>query len=1063
MCSKLYRRQFDPCNGSSIAKLSAWIKPGSKVFEAGPASGYMTRYLTEELGCEVSCIELSREAAKLSEPYCARMVVGNIEQIDLLNEFEGGTFDYVVFADVLEHLVDPWKVLREAKKLLKTDGECLISIPNIGFAALVVELLGGKFDYREEGLLDKTHLRFFTRSSVESLLKETGLEVELWDRTVVNPSSSEFRISLESYPKSFVETITANPDWNTYQFLVRARNSDLAHEPRLLNNQIEVLPLPEGRLVQLYWNSGVGYNESEMQARVVPCVGQSQELSFNFECESLKGIRIDPSDRKDILAIESLVLLDDSELVLFEWQGEQPLSTICGLSGLIDVWQERLMLATTLDPSIVIQDFKTDTSDKLRSYQFKIRYSFCQDIAVVDLIEKLSSTLITVRENCNSILKENELRFSALESENNRMLTHILNSNKRLEEILFNTLNIDRSTVDCEKDDSGLCDTNILINHINTTIYQKERRLSEYHYALVDKTRQIQLILDSHSWKVTAPLRKVIALTRSLRNGLKTLNAGIYGLANAAKLRRSARNLPYRPLISIILPVYNTPVKFLREAIESVLAQAYDNWELCIADDASDAKWIRPMLEKYMARDSRIKVKFRSENGHIANASNSALELAQGEFLAFLDHDDVLAVSALYSMVKCLNLEPDLDLIYSDEDKIDELGRHSQITYKAAWSPSYFMSFMYLGHLALYRKKLVEQVGGFRSGFEGSQDYDLALRVTEITDRIKHIPEVLYHWRMHRESVALNIDAKPYALEVAKSSIEDALKRRGVEGSVSDTSIPGIYRASRNLNLQKPFTILVDAFNQKQVPDAKFIKRLVDLSSSHSVIWGIADDHEWQSKNRIVGQLDFIQASNKYAFWREAIAQTSSEFVIFVDLNLVPISEDWIDSLLGQFLSSSICAVGGKIVSKHGGSVLHAGYCLYKSQLWNSFYGEDCASTGYANRLIVPHEVVAVSSKCMAVRRSALSEKGLLEKNYQTEQAFEVNLGLSLYFRNKSTVYCPYSVMKNLEAVTCEFYNLADSDDDYQFLLGKFNISEFRDPYYPAALDSHRPDFKIAV
>ncbi|MFM6354855.1 MAG: glycosyltransferase family 2 protein, partial [Planktothrix sp.] len=251
-------------------------------------------------------------------------------------------------------------------------------------------------------------------------------------------------------------------------------------------------------------------------------------------------------------------------------------------------------------------------------------------------------------------------------------------------------------------------------------------------------------------------------------------------------LAETINNFSYQPVISIIMPVYNTPEVFLREAIQSVLDQVYPDWELCIADDASTAPHIRGILEEYQRKDSRIKVVFRTQNGHISATSNSALELATGEFIGLLDHDDVLTPDALYEVVSLLNQHPVADMIYSDEDKLNEKGELTGHFFKPDWCPDSFLSRMYTCHFGVYRREIINQIGGFRVGYEGSQDYDLVLRFTEKTNQIFHIPKILYHWRIHSSSAAGGTEAKPYAYEAAKRALQDAIDRRGELGIVQD-------------------------------------------------------------------------------------------------------------------------------------------------------------------------------------------------------------------------------------------------------------------------------------
>lgn len=250
----------------------------------------------------------------------------------------------------------------------------------------------------------------------------------------------------------------------------------------------------------------------------------------------------------------------------------------------------------------------------------------------------------------------------------------------------------------------------------------------------------------------------------------------------------------YQPLISIIMPVYNTPEKYLREAIQSVLNQVYSNWELCIADDASSQPHIKLVLEEYLKQDSRIKVVFRESNGHISNASNSALSIATGEFIALLDHDDILTPHALYEVASLLNSHPEADMIYSDEDFIDDDGQLSHPYFKPDWCPDTFLANMYICHLGVYRHSIVKEIGGFRVGFEGSQDYDLVLRFTEKTEQIFHIADILYHWRTHAASTNINPSAKSYAFVAARKALSEALIRRKEPGFVLDVpNYPGCY------------------------------------------------------------------------------------------------------------------------------------------------------------------------------------------------------------------------------------------------------------------------------
>ncbi len=263
----------------------------------------------------------------------------------------------------------------------------------------------------------------------------------------------------------------------------------------------------------------------------------------------------------------------------------------------------------------------------------------------------------------------------------------------------------------------------------------------------------------------------------------KAIAVGLRGMANL-------------PLISVIMPVYETPEPYLRGAIESVRQQLYPNWELCIADNASPSPHVRQVLEEFRRTDPRIKICYRSENGHISASSNSALGLAEGEFVALVDSDDILPEHALYVVAASITAQPDLDLIYSDEDKITIEGRRFEPYFKPDWSPDLLLSQNVFSHLGVYRRRLIEEVGGFRLGDEGSQDYDLVLRASTRTlpERILHLPYILYHWRAIPGSTAFDADAKPYALQAARKAIADHLAKFGLIADVLPSRHPAFNR-----------------------------------------------------------------------------------------------------------------------------------------------------------------------------------------------------------------------------------------------------------------------------
>ena len=264
--------------------------------------------------------------------------------------------------------------------------------------------------------------------------------------------------------------------------------------------------------------------------------------------------------------------------------------------------------------------------------------------------------------------------------------------------------------------------------------------------------------------------------------------------------KKEIESYSFKPTISVIMPVYNIERKWLEKAIESVFNQVYEKWELCIADDASPKPHIKKILKRWQTHDERVNVKFLETNLGIPGASNEALSLATGLYAALMDHDDELSRDSLYEVVRLLNEHPEAEIIYTDEDKLTVNGQRLRPVYKPDWDPELFLTYNYLCHLVVCRRDLISKVGGFRKGFEGSQDYDLLLRLTEWTDNIFHIPRVLYHWRMIPGSAALVVDAKKQAFEKSKQALQDAMERRGIRAAISDGETIGTFKVKEIKN-----------------------------------------------------------------------------------------------------------------------------------------------------------------------------------------------------------------------------------------------------------------------
>ncbi len=394
--------------------------------------------------------------------------------------------------------------------------------------------------------------------------------------------------------------------------------------------------------------------------------------------------------------------------------------------------------------------------------------------------------------------------------------------------------------------------------------------------------------------------------------------------SDVMRMREMSEALPRRVVISVIMATYETPEWFLREAIESVLAQAYPNWELCIADDASKERHVRKVLENRRTGPAHQGDLSRPERPH-RRGEQLALALATGEFVGFLDHDDTLSPDALFEVALTINRYPDVDMLYSDEDKIDEAGLYCEPHFKPDWSPDSFLSRMYTCHFGVYRRALVEELGGLRVEFAGSQDYDLVLRLSERTERIRHIPRVLYHWRKHSGSASGISRAEPYSSRAAERAIAEALERRGEPGTVAERAdCAGVYLVRYAIRDPKRVSVIVPTrdhgedverclsslFAKAGYKDLEVI--LLDNGSTEKA--SLATFERWAKKEPRVRVVRYNVPFNFSRINNYAVSKSTGHYVLFLNNDTEAKSAGWIAAMVEQAQRPSIGAVGALLL-----------------------------------------------------------------------------------------------------------------------------------------------------
>ena len=481
--------------------------------------------------------------------------------------------------------------------------------------------------------------------------------------------------------------------------------------------------------------------------------------------------------------------------------------------------------------------------------------------------------------------------------------------------------------------------------------------------------------------------------------------------------QEQSKKFDYRPLISIAMPVYNVEIKWLEECIDSVINQTYDNWELCISDDASTDPKIKKCLEAYEKKEPRIKVVFRKENGHISLATNSALEIATGEFIALLDNDDELPPHALFEVVKVLNERPELDVIYSDEDKIDAEGNRFDPHFKADWSPDTLMGNNYISHLGVYRSSIVKSLGGFRKGYEGSQDYDLVLRVTEQIpeDHIYHIDKVLYHWRTIPGSTASSGEAKSYIYDSGVKALTDALNRRGIKGTVRPGLISGFYEVTYEVLQEELVSVIIPTKNgyddlklcvdsiieKTSYPNYEII--IADNGSTDPKMQELFAEYKKQLDERFIVEL--IDIPFNYSRINNLAAEKASgKYLLFLNNDTEVIEPNWMTTMVSYAQFDRIGCVGAKLyypddTTQHAGVLVGiggvAGHAL------NNYDRTHC---GYFGRLVIDVNYLAVTAACMMVK--AADFKAVNGFDETLEVAFnDVDLCLKIYELGRYNIY----------------------------------------------------------
>ena len=483
----------------------------------------------------------------------------------------------------------------------------------------------------------------------------------------------------------------------------------------------------------------------------------------------------------------------------------------------------------------------------------------------------------------------------------------------------------------------------------------------------------------------------------------------------------------YRPLISIAVPAYQTPVEFLKQMIESLISQTYPEWELCIANASPDNEEMQRVLADYSAKDSRVRFCNLKENLGIAENTNRAFSMAKGEFMGLLDHDDLLAPNALYEIVQALQDHPQADALYTDEDKVTtELDEHFQPHLKPDFNLDLLRSNNYICHFFVVRRSIVEKAGGFRKEFDGAQDYDFIFRCTENAREVLHVPEILYHWRTHKASTADNPASKMYAFEAGKRAIEANLERTGTKGVVSHTQDLGFYRVKYPVQGKPLVSVIIPNKDEKETlqtcmemlnSNTSYQNFEIIIIENNSTTDEIFRYYKELSKDPRIHLLRWGKEFNYSAINNFGVAHAKGEYLLFLNNDIKSINPDWMEELLGVCQRPEVGGVGAKLIYPDN-TIQHAGCVVGMGGIAGHMFVDMPADrTGYLHKASLLQDMSAVTAACLMMKKEVFEEAGGFTEELAV--AFnDVDLCLKVRKNNHLIVYDPYAKLYHMESKT---------------------------------------------
>lgn len=1144
-----YDFDLDLQTNNSLSNIISRIQPNSKILEFGCANGRLTKYLKETMDCQMTIVEIEYEAGKEASQYAELSCLGNdegdIEKLIWCEKLEKNSYDYIIFADVLEHLHHPKDILNVCKEYIKDSGSILVSIPNVANNCVIANLLRDRFDYTKVGLLDDTHLTFFTRISFETMVRELGLYLTYESATYTNIGNNEVPIAYSDIPTETKKILLQRDYGDVYQYIFEISKVEKETINDLKTNvnkyfvsniiykyagedlnpeNIDNIPTNFGSN-QIEWHKSFEDKTIDL-IRFTPvatnCIIKINEIKMNNSCIDLKKLSHNASYVYNNCYIydnngpyfyipvdneKEIILYIDFEILDFDMMSERNLqillSSIHERNIAVDEMNQKIneknneIIQVHSELAKMISQYQNMTNQYQYAWQ---QYLNANEKAAIsqrrlDSIKKRSLPIWRWLDKYNPLRMTPHIDYHIDDVVVSKFKIYVRgwayhNEGKdyKIRGKVFKKKRYIRSDVNKLKlmnadyqsgfdltlcplfpiDIKFVCDDGKNIYHINALklylkywkgMFVKLQKSFEYRgvkqtlklcfYKLIGKRSSFVDSYDQWFFK-----------HRVTKEELK---------------KQKEHHFSYEPLISIVVPTYNTPVKLLNEMIQSIKDQSYSNWELCIADGASQNKETLNYLKKLESTDSRVKVKFLKENYMISGNTNEAIQMVTGEFVALMDHDDLIEPDALYEFVKLLNEQPELDFIYTDEDKINEDSTHYMIPhFKPDFSIDNLRNYNYITHFSLIRKSVLDAVGLFDSKCDGAQDYDMFLRICDYTKNIGHIAKILYHWRICENSTAQDISTKSYVMEAGKYALRKHLERNHIKGTVVDGLEPTLYKVNYEILNNPKISIIIctkdhiddldkcisSILNKSTYDNYEII--VVENNSEEKETFEYYKQLELNSKIKIVyfeGEFNYSAVNNfgeKYA---------TGEYILLLNNDVEVITPNWLEEMLMYAQREDVGAVGCKLLYPDD-TIQHAGIIVGLGGVAaHSHRGYPADSVGYVGRLIVSQDLSAVTAACLMVKKSIFEEVGGLSEKYKVTYN-DVDFCLRIREKGYLNVMNPFAQLYHYESKS---RGLEDTSEKYQRFMNEqamfkedwHEILENGDPYYNPNLTLSAEDFSL--